>query len=164
MDIVGLRYERDEPQAFAPLYERREFWMVQGAVGLLLIGMLAVKLRRRPDAAVRQRAALREEKSAVWRRLRRGDLDHADFFDAAARLAQIETAMATGRVAASIDAAAVLASTQLDAGAAETIEDVFNFRAELLYAGGGGDGKVSTSNRDRVIEALSQLEERHAKN
>ncbi len=163
-DIVGLRYERDEPHSFAPLYERREFWLAQGAAGLVLLGLVGFKIRRRPDAAVRQKASLRQEKAAVWRRLRSGDLGHVDFFDAAARLAQIETALATGRPVAAVDAAAVRQSGQLDAAAAETIDAVFSARAEVHYAGGGGgERQVSDLDRERVIGALRQLEAGHAK-
>ena len=163
-DIVGLRYERDEPQGFAPLYEQRIFWYAQGGAAIVLLGLIGLKMRRRPDAAVLQRAALRQEKEAVWRRLRRGGLSHADFFDAAARIAQIDTALATGRTVASIDAATVRASARLDEVAAETIDDIFNSRAELYYAGGGADdGRVSESERERVVGALQQLEKSHAR-
>lgn len=163
-DILGLRYDQDEPASFAPLYERREFRYTQGAVGLLFFGLIAFKVRRKPSADARQRAALRQEKEAVWRRLRSGDLGYVDFFDAAARLAQLQTALATGRAVGSIDAAAVRSSAQLDEGAAETIEEIFSARAELHYAGGGsGDGAVSAAERERVIGALKQLEKGYAK-
>jgi hypothetical protein len=164
-DILGLRYDRGEAQSFAPLYERPEFWLAQGAAAVVLLGLVAFKIRRAPTAAVRERAALRQEKDAVWRRLRDAELGHVDFFDSAARLAQIQTALLTGRAAGSIDAAAVRAAAQLDESAAETIEEVFSARAELHYAGGGsGDGQVSAAERERVIGALKQLEKGHAKN
>ncbi|MEI9894545.1 MAG: BatD family protein [Chthoniobacter sp.] len=163
-DILGLRYEQDPPRTFAPLYERREFWFAQGGMAVILLGLIGFKIRREPDAAVRQKAALRQEKEAVWRRLRTGELGHVDFFDSAARLAQIQTALATGRPVGSIDAAAVQAATPLDAEAAETIDAVFSARAELHYAGGGsGDGQVSAAERERVLSALKQLEKDHAK-
>ena len=163
-DILGLRYDPDERRSFAPLYERREFWFAQGGAAMLLLGLLAFKIRRRPSAAALQRAALRQEKEAVWRRLRATNLGHVDFFDAAARLAQIETALATGRAVASIDAAAVRAAAPLDESAAAAIEDIFSARAELHYAGGGGaDGQVSAAERERVLGALKQLEKGHAR-
>lgn len=163
-DILGLRYDQDEKESFAPLYERREFRYAQGAVGLLFFGLIAFKVRRKPSADARQRAALRQEKEAVWRRLRSGDLGYVDFFDAAARLAQLQTALATGKAVGSIDAATVRSSAQLDDGAAETIEEIFSARAELHYAGGGsGDGAVSAADRERVIGALKQLEKGYAK-
>ncbi|MEP6671268.1 MAG: BatD family protein [Chthoniobacter sp.] len=163
-DILGLRYEQDEVRGFAPLYERREFWFAQGGVAAFLLGFVALKIRRTPDAAVRQRVALRQEKEAVWRRLRTAELGHVDFFDSAARIAQIQTALVTGRPVGSIDALAVRAAAPLDADAAETIDTIFSARAELHYAGGGsGDGQVSATERERVLGALKQLEKGHAK-
>jgi hypothetical protein len=164
-DIVGIRYDRDEPRAFAPLYERREFWFAQGAVAVVLLGLGAFRIRRRPDAVALQKAALRQEKDAAWQQLRRTDLGHADFFDAAARVAQIDTALATGAPVSGIDAAAVRSSAHLDDQAVETIDEIFNSRAELHYAGGGsGNGQVSNSDRERVLEVLRQLEKDHARN
>jgi len=164
-DIIGIRYDRDEPGAFAPLYERREFWFAQGAAGLVLLSVAGLRIRRRPDAAVLAKAALRQEKAAAWRRLRRTDLGHGDFFDAAARVAQIGTALATGCAPAGIDAAAVRSSAHLDAEAAETIDEIFNARSELHYAGGGnGEGQVSAAERERVLGVLRQLENDHARN
>lgn len=164
-DILGLRYEQDAPQSFAPLYERREFWYAQGALGVVLLGLVAFKLRRPPNVALRQRAALQQEKDAVWRRLRSSELGYVDFFDAAARFAQLETALKTGRPVAGIDSTTVRSSAQLDEQAAETIEEIFSARAEVHYAGGGGGGgQVSAAERERVIGALKQLEKGHAKN
>ena len=163
-DILSLQYESTETQSFKPLYERREFWFVQGAVGVVFLGLIAFKLRRPPNAAVQQRAALQQEKDAVWRRLRGSDLGYVDFFDSAARLAQLETALKTGRPVASIDATTVCSVGQLDEQAAGTIEEIFSARAEVHYAGGGGGGgQVSAAERERVIGALKQLEKGHAK-
>ncbi|EDY18803.1 hypothetical protein CfE428DRAFT_3461 [Chthoniobacter flavus Ellin428] len=163
-DILGLRYDSEEPQRFAPLYERREFWYVQGALGAILLGLIAFKLRRPPDLAVRQRAALQQEKEAVWRRLRGSDLGYVDFFDAAARFAQLETALKTNRPVAGIDASVVRSAAELDEQAAGTIEEIFSARAEVHYAGGGGGGgPVSAAERERVMGALKQLEKGHAK-
>lgn len=163
-DILGLRYESTTAESFMPLYERREFWFVQGAVGALFLGLIALKLRRPPNVAVQQRAALQQEKDAVWRRLRNSDLGYVDFFDSAARLVQLETALKTGRPVASIDAATVCSVTQLDEQASGTIEEIFSARAEVHYAGGGGGGgQVSAAERERVIGVLKQLEKGHAK-
>jgi hypothetical protein len=46
----------------------------------------------------------------------------------------------------------------------KTIEEIFNSRAELHYAGGGGSsGEVSAAERERVLGVLKQLEKDHAK-
>lgn len=166
-DILGLRYDRDEPLSFAPLWERREFWLAQGVVAVALLLTIGVKLRRRPDAATLQKSALREEKEAIWRRLRRAGLGSVDFLDAAARVAQIDTALVTGRPVAGIDAATVCASGGLSGASAEAIERVFNARAELHYAGAGsgaGDGgDISGPQREQVLAALRELERNHAR-
>jgi hypothetical protein len=162
-DILGLRYEQDAPATFAPLYERREFWYAQGGVALLFLGLIVFKARRKPSADAQQRAALRQEKEAMWRRLRSGDLGHVDFFDAAARLAQLQTALATGKSVGSIDVGAVRAAANLDESAGQTIEEIFSARAEMHYAGGGSNGgTVSAADRERVIGALKQLEKGYA--
>ncbi len=164
-DILGLRYDHDRALGFAPLYEQREFWFVQGSLAVILIGFVGFKMRRRPDAVAQQKAALRQERDAVWRRLRRTDMGHVDFFDAAARVVQIDTALATGRSVASVDTATVRSEARLDEQTAATIEDIFNARAELYYAGGGSDdGRVSAIERDRVLAALKQLEKNYARN
>lgn len=164
-DILGLRYEQDARESFAPLYERREFWYAQGGVGLIFLGLIAFKTRRKPSADAQQRAALRAEKEAVWRRLRSNDLGHVDFFDAAARLAQLQTALVTGQPVGSVDVGAVRAAANLDENAGQTIEEIFSARAEMHYAGGGGsdDRAVSAAERERVIGALKQLEKGYAK-
>ena len=155
-DILGLRYDADAPRSFAPLYERREFWFVQGGIAVLFLGLIAFKMRGEPNAVVRQRAALRQEKEAVWRRLRTADLGHVDFFDSAARLAQIQTALVTGRAGSQHRRGGrAWRSAPLDETAANTIDDIFNARAELHYAGGGGgaDGQVL---RERSVNACSE--------
>jgi hypothetical protein len=163
-DILGLRYDLEQPQNFVPWYERREFWYAQGALAVVLVGVAAFRFRRAPDPVALQRAALRHERDAVWRRLRATEAGHIDFFDAAARLAQIDTALATGRPVAGVDAAAVRAALPLDEEAAATIEEIFNARAAFHYAGGGGDqGTVSPEERARVLGVLKQLEKSRAK-
>ncbi len=161
-DIVGLRYDSDAPKSFVPPYQRREFWLAQGVVGLVLIGFLGFKLRRRPDSAALHMATLRRQKTEALDRLRNGELPHVEFFDAAARVAQIETALATGRSISEIDASVVHASARLDETTAGVIDEIFNARAELLFAGGSrGDDRVSAAERERVLAALKQLERSH---
>jgi hypothetical protein len=161
-DILGLRYDSDVVQSFAPLYLRREFWYAQGALGLVLLGFLGLKMRRPLDTAVRLAAELRREKMSALSRLRSEDLCRVEFFETAARVVQIETALSTGRPAASIDAATARASAKLNEEGKATIDEVFAARAELLYAGGGsGEGRVSAQQRERVLALLGELEKGH---
>jgi len=163
-DIVGLRYDRDAPRDFTPLHVRREFWYAQGAMGFVLLGFLGLRLRRAPDIAARAAAQLRREKAAALVRLRSAELGRVEFFETAARVAQIETALSTGRSAASIDAATVRASSPLSEEGKAVIDDIFAARAELLYAGGGGEERqVSAPQRERVLQVLGELEKTHGR-
>ncbi len=162
-EIVGLRYELGAVRtSFAPLYARREFLLAQ----LVPLGALLVLVLRRAlhkSEQVREMARLRREKAGLMRRLR-AEAGHAEFFDTAAHIVQLDAALATGRSAASIDAATVRESRRLDDALVEEIEAIFNARAELLYAGGGGgDGRISAGERERVLRTLEQLEKTNAR-
>ncbi len=160
-DIVGLRYDRDAVRDFAPIYGRREFWYAQGAIGLAATALLGLKLRRTPDATARRQAELRRERAAALSHLRSAEIGRVQFFETAARVAQIETALSTGIMPASIDVAAVRAAAKLSDETKAAIDEIFAARAELLYAGGGRDeGQVSSQERERILAALSELGEK----
>jgi hypothetical protein len=99
----------------------------------------------------------------MWRTLRRSGSD-VEFFDAATRLVKIDTARATGCPEHTVDAAQARASRSLDAGTAEAIEDLFNARAELVYAGTGGRSEsLSAAERARFLSALNTFENSDAR-
>ena len=163
-DILGPLDAAGPRKSFTPLYERREFRLAQIVPGIVLLLLLAFRLRGRPDAGAARTAALRREKAVLLARLRAGEMAHPEFFDAAARVAQIATALATGADAAGVDATAARALAGADAATAEVIEEVFNARAELLFAGGGRDeSRVSGEDRARVLAALETFGRNHAK-
>ena len=163
-DILGPLDAAGPRKSFTPLYERREFRLAQIVPGIVLFLLLAFRLRGRPDAGAARTAALRREKAALLARLRAGEMAHPEFFDAAARVAQIATALATGADAAGVDATSARALAGADAATAEVIEEVFNARAELLFAGGGRDeSRVSGDDRARVLAALETFGRNHAK-
>ena len=163
-DIHGPRYDVGARKTFAPLYERREFWQVQAGMLAVLFVLVGFRVRGRPNANAARNAALRREKSALLAKLRRSEIAHAEFFDAAARVVQIDAALATGVEAAGVDAAAARALAGSDKATAEVIDDVFNARAELLFAGDGrDDGRVSGDERARVLAALERFGRNHAK-
>ena len=155
-DIAGLKYEFGTARdSFEPVYRSRLFWLAQGVPLLALIGFLGARFLRKDEAASRV-AALKRERDTLRRRVR-SETGHAEFFQAAARLVQVETALATGRAEASVDALAARASRPLDEETAAGIEEIFSKRAELLYAGSGrSDGRVSESDRDRALTALER--------
>ena len=163
-DIVGLKYERGTRRdSFEPMYRSRIFWMAQGVPLLALLGFLGAKFFRKDEAASHV-SALRRERAELWRKVR-GESGHAEFFQKAARLVQIETALATGRPDASVDAATARASRALDEETAAGIDEIFSKRAELLYAGSSrGDGRVSESERDRALTTLERFQDSHARN
>jgi hypothetical protein len=157
-DIVGLRYDRDAVRSFKPIHARPEFWWVQGGMAVVFLSFMALKLHRRPDAAVRAATELRREKAGAWARLRNAEMGHVEFLEAAAHVAQLETALAMGRSPASIDAVAVRTSARLSADAKAVIDEIFEARAELLYAGGGSaESAVSAGEKQRVLAALDEL-------
>ena len=162
-DIAGLRYDSDARRdSFEPVYRSRIFWMTQGVPLVVLVGFLGARFLRKDEAASRT-AALRRERAEMWRKVR-GESGHADFYEAAARLVQVETALATGRPDASVDAATARATRVLDEETAAGIDEIFSRRAELLYAGSArGDGRVSQSEKDRALTALERFSEGHAK-
>lgn len=162
-DIVGVRYDEGSIlRGFEPLHEQRTFWLVQIIPLAGLLCWLGLRMRRTDEATARV-VRLRREKTELWRKLRR-DGSHADFLDTAARLVKLDTALVTGRSEHSVDATLARNSRPLDAATAETIEDLFNARAELLYAGraAGGDA-VPPAERARVLSALETFEKSHAK-
>ena len=162
-DIVGLKYEfGTKHDSFEPMYRTRAFWFVQGVPMLALLGWLGARFFRKDEAKSRA-AALKRERDELWRKVR-GESGHAEFFQAAARLVQVETALATGRADASVDALTAREARALDEETAAGIEEIFGKRAELLYAGTArSDGRVSQSEKDRALTALERFQEGYAK-
>lgn len=163
-DILGPLDEAGPRGSFTPLEQRPEFLRAQIAPGVVLLLLLAFRLRRRPDATAARHSALRREKSALLAKLRGGQMTQPEFLDAAARVAQITTALATGTDAASVDATAARALAGTDTATAEVIDEVFATRAELLFAGGGRDeSRVTSDDRTRVLAALEKFGRKNGK-
>lgn len=163
-DILGPRYDAGARKSFEPIYERQEFWLAQaGMLGVLLV-VIGFRVRGGgPGTAAVRSAALRREKAALLARLRRGEIAHAEFFDAATRVIQIDAALTTGANAAGVDATAARALAGPDEATAEVIDEIFNARSELLFAGGGrDDSRVSGDERSRVLAALDRIGGNHA--
>jgi len=161
-DIVGLRYDKGAIRSFVPLYERRLFWLAQIAPLSVLLGWILLRTRR-TDANSARLARLRRERIELWRTVHRGGSD-SDFLDAATRLVQIETAVATGCSPHTVDAAQARAARPISSETAETIEALFNARAELLYAGAGSrEDALSAADRTRFLSALESFMSGHAK-
>jgi hypothetical protein len=162
-DILGVHYELGDPRRdFEPLYARRSFLLAQLVPLAILLALIGRRLLHR-DEGQREREGMLREKETLRRKLRSESV-HAEFFDVAARLVQIETALRTGRLPGSVDAAVACASRRLDAETAAAVAEIFNARAELLYAGGhGGDGHLAQTDRDRVLAAIEKFSAAHGK-
>jgi len=163
-DIFGPRYDAGIRRSFEPLYERREFWLAQAGILMALLVFFGFRVRRGPNAAAARSVTLRREKAALLAKLRAGDMAHAEFFDKAARVVQIDTALATGAEVGSVDAAAARALAREEGTMADLIDEVFDARAELLFAGGGQEeGRVPGDVRARVISSLEKFGRTHGK-
>ena len=155
-DIHGLSYDFGKQRTFEPLYTQRAFWLAQCAPLLLLGGTLFVKLRK-PKLDGGRQATLRRERATQFARLRR-ESDRSAFFDSAARVLQIDTALVSGQLPDAVDAATVCRVRKTSPETTGVIEEIFAARAEALYAGSGsGRDEIREADRQRIIHALEQL-------
>ena len=153
---------------FEPVWRDRTFWLYQTVpltAFLIFIGWHWRQARSGNSSAKRQ-AALREEKTRALRRLRQESTTAPEFFDAAMRVIQLETALNSGRDPATVDAETACASRKLDAPTAAAIASLFAAHDELSYAGAGAGGArgdaISPERRDSVLQLLETFEKSHA--
>jgi hypothetical protein len=163
-DIHGVLYERGAQKTFQPLYLRTGFWVAQSIPAVALLLFTGLRLRRPRTSDVLRHAALRRERTSLLPKLRGRGIAQAEFFDTAARIMQIDAALASGVEADSVDADFVCAHVSSPADT-EVVNDVFNARAELHFAGGAQhEAAVSEETRARVLSAVENLGRTHAKN
>jgi hypothetical protein len=157
-DILGIRYDAGRGRTtFEPLYMRRGFLLAQLVPLAALLAFLATKLRR-SDASAGKLAALRQARAALLGKLKRLDLPDTEFLETAARVIQLDTALASGCEPGSVDAATARSVFDLDEDTAELVEKVFADRAEVLYAGtASGAPHLSGPERGRVLATLGKL-------
>jgi hypothetical protein len=160
-DILGLRYERGQRATFAPLYTRPGFLLAQLVPLGIAAVLLGARFLRKDSRAVRL-DALRRERGRLWQKLR-AEADPAAFYDLAARVVQVDTALATDLDPANVDAAAARHSRPLDPDTSAALDEIFSARAELLYAGGGpAPTALATADRQRVFTMLERFAKSHA--
>ena len=155
---------------FEPVWRTRDFWLVQllPLSALLALGGWQWRRTRSGNGAARRAATLRQAKAAAFRALRQEKTPAGEFYDAAIRVIQLETALGkTDIEPAAIDADAACASRPLDCETAEGIRRIFATHDELCYAGIGGSGgalgeSVHPDQRERVLQILAQFETSHA--
>jgi hypothetical protein len=155
-DLLGLRYEAGTIRAFSPLYARREFWLVQGIPALGMLVLVAARMMRRDPRRV-QHAALERQRADAWKRLR-GDQNPADFWEHAARVVQFDTAIATGVEPGGVDADVVRRVRALDPETMVGVEEIFENRGALLFAGrGASERQIAPEQRSRILATLEKL-------
>jgi hypothetical protein len=152
---VPLRYELGTVGDFQPLHRRPVFWMWQGIAAVGALGLIAARiLRREPEQ--KRAAALRHERDQLLRELR-SDRRSGDFFEHASRVLQLATACTTGEDPNCVDAAAAKSALAQEDGLAGDIDEIFERRGALVYAGRGEGGELSSNERTRIIRALEQV-------
>ncbi len=156
-DIHGISYDFGTARSFEPLYNQRGFLAFQFLpVGMLGGAMVLRFWKPKPDAG--RIASLRRERAAQTGRLQH-EGGRSEFYDGAARVLQLDTALITGQLPEAVDAAAVCRARRLDAETVAVVEDIFHARAEALYAGSGSAPleELPDSERRRVLGALTQF-------
>jgi len=169
-DIQYLRMDPGAPVAgFDPVWRTPGFWAVQALALTALLGLGGWQWRRTKlaDGQLRRAARLRQAREEASRVLQGAETGAADFYDAAVRVLQLETAL--GRLLAggepgAVDAEAACASRALDCETAEGVRRLFAAHDELRYAGAGaGPGaSVYPDQREQVLQILAQFEKSHA--
>jgi tetratricopeptide (TPR) repeat protein len=119
----------------------------------ILLGLVAWRSRK-SDPLADSLAELSKERTNLMSLIRRTD-SRDELFDAAGRILQIDAAIARRSPGTSFDDAELLASRQLDERSEAAVRELMASRSQLLFAGGGGGEKVSSVERDRVLDTLS---------
>jgi hypothetical protein len=148
-------------ESFEPLYASRGFWLAQIVPALALLAFVGLQARnaRRNNAQAIRLAALQREKNELLKTLNRSSIRHADFFEAAVKYLQLETARTTGRDPASISPGDAIASRALTPAIAQDVQWIFDSSAEQRYTGGaGGAENVPDGKRTRVLETIKSYE------
>lgn len=169
-DIQYLRMDPGAPVAgFDPVWRTPGFWAVQGLALVAWLGLGGWQWRRTKlaDGQLRRAARLRQAREEASRVLQGAETSAPDFYDAAVRVLQLETAL--GRLPAggepgAVDAETACASRALDCETAEGVRRIFAAHDELRYAGAGaGSGaSVYPDQREQVLQILAQFEKSHA--
>ena len=168
-DIQYLRVDSGSwGGGFDPVWRSREFWLIQlvPLSALLALGGWQWRRVRQSDGEARRAASLRQAKATAYRMLRQEKTSSGDFFRAAIRAIQLETAHGQPNIEpGTVDADAACASRPLDCETAEGIRRVYAAHDELRYAGVGSGGAPGQSlhpdQRERVLQILAQFETSH---
>lgn len=123
-----------------------------------IIALAAYWRRRSSDQAARQRQQLKRDRATQAQTVH-STRDTAELYDAAARVLQIDAALVNGKSPHACELAEILAARKLTPTTQTAVEELFNARAALVYAGGGrGNESIRSADRDRVLETLAAYE------
>jgi BatD DUF11 like domain len=160
-DILYQLNDLGSRRSFAPIYERREFWLAEIAPLLALLGFAGWMIRRakRGDRE-RQRIAAREQEVAqLLRELRRGDVSPQVYFSQAARIVHLKTALARNINPNAVDAEAVAQAFDLNDHERAQLRRLLQRSDELSYSGSGnGATAISREEREDVLRFLERLD------
>lgn len=146
-------------ESFAPLFEHREFWFVQGALLAAAIGFAgwAIRRTRANDRERRRLALLQHEAHELERRLRRSDLPPRDYFADATRAVQLKVAMTANVSPHAVDAEAAARAFSVDEVTRDRLRQLFAERDELRYSGGNGNTALSVERQRDVVQLVEAL-------
>ncbi len=160
-DILYIRTDpgvAGDRSSFLPVYQRRDFWLVQGAGLAMLLaaaGAFAWRARARNEA-VRQQARSQREQTELQRALQKENTSRRDFYLAATRLAQLRAAR--GRANPPQTPAEISQARQLDPQTATSVQEIFHRHDELAYSGGRvAQEPVPADERRGVLATLETL-------
>jgi hypothetical protein len=159
-DILYQLNDLGRVRSFTPIYARREFWLIQLILFLVLIGFVAWKIRRtKIDNREEQRIAARQqEMTKLVRELRRDDLSPQAYFLQAARVVQLKTALARDLNPNIVDAETAAATFGLDETSRDRLRRLFEHSDELRYSGATNGGQtISPENRRDVLDLVESL-------
>jgi len=160
-DILYQLKDLGTVRSFAPIYERREFWLAQ-IVPLLALLAFAVHTIRRTKKSDREKqriAARQQEVANLLRGLRRGDVSPQVYFSQAARIVHLKTALANNINPNAVDAAIVEQTFDLNDNERAQLRRLLERSDELSYSGSGnGASAISREEREEVLRVLERLD------
>ena len=148
-----------ENESFAPLFERREFWLAQVVPLLAAIGfaLWAVRRTRANDRERRRLVLLQHEAHELEQRLRRANRPPRDYLADATRAVQLKAALAANLPPQAVDAETAARAFSVDAATRDRLCQLFAQNDELRYSGGNGNVALSPERQREVVELVEAL-------
>lgn len=158
-DILYQINERGKiVRTFAPIYERREFWLAQLVPLVVVLGAGArrIQKKRAANRSALRTAAWNRESDALLRKLRHDQSPPREYFTDASRFVQLRTALKENVEPGSVDADTAARAFKLSEGRSESLRRLFAMSEELRYSG-SANGSVSPQRREEALELIESL-------